>query len=166
MKKTSILLAICCLMAFASCQKKNAKQYLGDYSFKTSGSVTATSTYTTDHHDFTVNLKDEIGQLQISTLDRKNDSVVVVMNFLDGEAIVTHGYCNDNEIILKKFKRSSISFSYESFDVGTEVEVYAKGSIYDDNMIIFNMIYDGETKIGPITYDIYGDDIRMVATRN
>lgn len=166
MKKSSILLALCCLMALASCQKKGAPQYLGDYSFKTSGSVTARSTYTIHHNEFTVNLKDEIGQLLISSLDKENDSVVVVMNFMNGEAIVTHAYCNDNEIVLKKFKRSSISFSYESFDIGTEVDVYAKGSIYDDNMIVLNMVYDGETKIGPITYDIHGDDIRMVATRN
>ena len=40
MKKISILFTICCIIALASCQKKNAPLFRGDYSFKTSGSVT------------------------------------------------------------------------------------------------------------------------------
>jgi len=169
MKKTGILMALCCLIALASCQKKNAPQYLGDYSFKTSGHVTARSTYTTTHNSFDITLKDEIGQLQISTLDRENDSVVVAMNFLNGEVIVTHAYCDDKEIILKKFHRSALNISFDLIgllDVACGVDVYARGTIYDNNMIVFNMVYDGEAVLGPITYDIYGNDIHMVATRN
>lgn len=167
MKKTSILLAICCLVALASCQKKYAPQYLGDYSFKTSGCVKASSTYTTSHNDFIISLKNEIGQLQISSLDKENDSVVVVMNYTNGEVIVTHAYCNEKEIILKKFQRSALNIAFEGgFDVGCGVDVYAWGSIYDNNMIVLNMVYDGEAVVGPITYDIYGNDIHMVATRN
>lgn len=168
MKKTSILLlAICCLLTLASCQKKGAPQFLGDYSFKTSGSVTARSTYTLNHKEFDITLKNEIGQLQISSLDKKNDSVVVVMNYMDGDVIVTHAYCHDNEIVLKKFKRNALNLSFDgSFEIKCKVDVLAKGTIYDDNTLIFNMIYDGAAVLGPITYDLYGNDIRMVATRN
>ena len=35
-----LLFVICALLALASCQKKNAPLFRGDYSFKTSGSVT------------------------------------------------------------------------------------------------------------------------------
>ena len=167
MKKTSILLAICCLLTLASCQKKGAPQFLGDYSFKTSGSVTARSTYTLNHKEFDITLKNEIGQLQISSLDKKNDSVVVVMNYMDGDVIVTHAYCHDNEIVLKKFKRNALNLSFDgSFEIKCEVDVLAKGTIYDDNTLIFNMIYDGEAETNERNFTIHGDNIRMAAIRN
>lgn len=167
MKKTSILLAICCLLALASCQKKNAPLFRGDYSFKTSGSVTARSTYTTNHKEFNIALKNEIGQLQIAKLDQSKDSVVVVMNYMNGDVIVTHACCNGRDITFKNFKHNLLDFSVDgNLDLRCEVNVAAKGTMYDDNTLILNMIYDGEAVMGPITYDLYGNDIRMVATRN
>ena len=40
MKKINVFLTLCCLLALVACQKKNAPLFRGDYSFKTSGSVT------------------------------------------------------------------------------------------------------------------------------
>ena len=105
MKKISILLSVFCLIALASCQKKNAPLFRGDYSFKTSGSVTLEEINPEDEPaSFTVSLPNEIGQLEISALDNGKDSVLVVMNTMGGEVVVTHAFCKDNEIFLRNFK--------------------------------------------------------------
>ena len=166
MKKTLLMLC-CCLMALASCQKKNAPLFRGDYSFKTSGSVTAQNTFTSDPAEFNIVLNNEIGQLQIANLGRKNDSVVVVMNYMNGEVIVTHACCKDRDITFKDFKRSALRVSIDgNLDVLCEVDVKAQGRMYDGNTLVLNLTYDGEAAVGPIKYDLYGDDIHMVATRN
>ena len=154
-------------MALASCQKRNAPLFRGDYSFKTSGSVTAQNTFTCDPAEFNIVLNNEIGQLQITNLDWKNDSVVVVMNYMSGEVIVTHACCKGRDITFKDFKRSALRVSVDGhIDVLCEVNIKAQGRMYDGNTLILNLTYDGEAAAGPITYDLYGDDIHMVATRN
>ena len=154
-------------MALVSCQRKNAPLFCGDYSFKTSGSVTAQNTFTSEPAEFHISLSNEIGQLQIANLDRKKDSVVVMMNYLNGEVIVTHAYCKGQDITFKDFKRNALPVSIDGLiDVVCEVNVKAKGTMYDGNTLILNMIYDGEAAVGPIEYNLHGDDIHMVATRN
>ena len=94
MKKISILLSVFCLIVLASCQKKNAPLFRGDYSFKTSGSVTLDEINTEDEPStYTVSLPNEIGQLEISDLGNGRDSVLVVMNTMGGEVVVTHAFC-------------------------------------------------------------------------
>ena len=69
--KRIIPILFCCLMALTSCQKKNAPLFRGDYSFKTSGSVTLDEINAEDEPaSFTVSLPNEIGQLEISALDK------------------------------------------------------------------------------------------------
>lgn len=117
---------------------------------------------------FNVILDNEIGQLNIAKLDGSRDSLVVVMNYLNGEVIVTHTYCKGKEIFLKKFKRDALKLSFEGYlNLGCEVEVTAKGTMYDENTLVLDMVYEGETiMMANLVYDIYGDDIKMVANRN
>ena len=167
MKKISILLSVCCLMALAACQKKNAPLFRGDYSFKTSGSVTAQNTFTSNPAEFNITLDNEIGQLQIASLDKKNDSLVVVMNYMNGEVVVTHAHCEGRNITLKDFKHNSLKVSIDgNINMLCDVNIKANGTIYDENTLILNMTYDGVAGIGNLKYNIYGDDIKMVATRN
>ena len=42
----------------------------------------------------------------------------------------------------------------------------ASGQMYDDNMIVFDMNYNGSVTIGSVTYKIKDKDIKMVAYRN
>ena len=162
-----LLFAICTLIALASCQKKNAPLFRGDYSFKTSGSVTAKRANVSDPAMFNITLDNEIGQLQIANLDRKTDSVVVVMNYLNGEVIVTHAYCEGRNITFKDFKRSALRVSIDgNIGVLCEVNVEAKGTMYEDNTLILDQTYEGEAAVGSLKYILYGDDIHTVATRN
>lgn len=170
MKRTSILLAICFLMALAACQKKNAPLFRGDYSFKTSGTVTLDEIVaegeTTEPASYSVSLPNEIGQLEISDLGNVKDSVLVVMNTMGGEVIVTHAFCQDNEIFLKDFTKNTLLFTGDSITLKNEVRVSATGQMYENNTLIINMIYEGEAETNERSFEIYGDNIRMAAIRN
>ena len=168
MKKISILLSVCCLLVLlAACQKKNAPLFRGDYSFKTSGSVSLDEINAEDEPaSYTVSLPNEIGQLEISDLDNGKDSVLVVMNTMGGEVVVTHAFCQDNKIFLRNFTRNALLFTGDSITMKNEVSVRASGQMYENNMLIINMIYDGEAEISERNFKIHGDDIRMAATRN
>ena len=155
------------LVAFTSCQKKNAPLFRGDYSFKTSGSVTLDEIDPEDEPvSYTVSLPNEIGQLEISDLDNGKDSVLVVMNTMGGEVVVTHAFCDGNEIYLKDFTKNTLLFTGDSITLKNEVRVQASGQMYEDNTIILNMIYDGEAETAERSFTIHGDNIRMAAIRN
>ena len=154
-------------MALASCQKKNASLFRGDYSFKTSGSVTLDEIDPEDEPTtYTVSLPNEIGQLEISDLGDGKDSVLVVMNTMGGEVVVTHAYCKDNEIFLRDFKKNTLLFTGDSLTLKNDLRVKASGQMYEDNTLILNMIYEGKAETDDRSFTIYGDDIRMAATRN
>ena len=166
MKRITPIL-FCALLALASCQKKNAPLFRGDYSFKTSGSVTLNEINTEDEPaSFTVNLPNEIGQLEIKDLDNGKDSVLVVMNTMGGEVVVTHACCKDNEIFLCDFKKNTLLFTGDSITLKNELRVKASGQMYEDNTLILNMTYEGEAETNERNFKIYGDDIRMAAIRN
>ena len=165
--KRIIPIVICAFMALASCQKKNAPLFRGDYSFKTSGSVTLDEINTEDEPaSFTVSLPNEIGQLEISDLGNGKDSVLVVMNTMGGEVVVAHAHCKDNEIFLRDFKKNTLLFTGDTITLKNEVRVHATGQMYEDNTLILNMIYDGEAETNNRDFKIHGDDIRMAAIRN
>ncbi len=154
-------------MALAACQKKNAPLFRGDYSFKSSGSVTLDEIDPEDEPTtYTVSLPNEIGQLEISDLGNGKDSVLVVMNTMGGEVVVTHAFCKDNEIFLRDFKKNTLLFTGDSLTLKNDLCVKASGQMYEDNTLIINMTYDGEAESNERSFKIYGDDIRMAATRN
>ncbi len=165
--KRIIPIFFCCLMALSACQKKNVPLFRGDYSFKTSGSVTLDEINAEDEPvSYTVSLPNEIGQLEISDLGNGKDSVLVVMNTMGGEVVVTHALCKDNEIFLRDYKKNTLLFTGDSLTLKNDLRVSAKGQIYEDNMLILNMVYEGEAETNDHSFKVYGDDIRMAATRN
>ena len=165
--KRIIPILFCAFLALASCQKKNAPLFRGDYSFKTSGSVTLNEINAEDEPaSFTVSLPNEIGQLEISALDNGKDSVLVVMNTMGGEVVVTHACCKDNKIFLRDFKKNTLLFTGDSLTLKNELRVQASGQMYEDNTLILNMTYEGEAETNERSFKIYGDDIRMAAIRN
>ena len=167
MKRITPIL-FCALMALTSCQKKNAPLFRGDYSFKTSGSVTLEEIVPQGEtgETFTVGLPNEIGQLEISTLDNGKDSVLVVMNTMGGEVVVTHALCKDNEIFLRDFNKNTLLFTGDSITLKNELRVKASGQMYENNTLILNMTYEGEAETNDRSFKVYGDGIRMAAIRN
>ena len=168
--KKQILIAVFALLAFTSCQKSGTNLFRGDYSFKTSGSVTMDEIVpegeTYEPSSYTVSLPNEIGQLEISDLGDEADSLLIVMNTLGGEVIVTHAFCDGDEIFLKEFTKNTLLFTGDSITLKNEVRVQASGQMYEDNTLILNMIYDGEAETSERAFTIHGDNIRMAAIRN
>ena len=165
--KRIIPILFCALLALTSCQKKNAPLFRGDYSFKTSGSVTLDEINAEDEpNSYTVSLPNEIGQLEISDLGNGKDSVLVVMNTMGGEVVVTHAYCKNNEIFLKDFTKNTLLFTGDSLTLKNDLRVHATGQMYEDNTLILNMVYEGEAETNERSFKVYGDDIRMAAIRN
>lgn len=168
--KKQLFIAIAALMLFSSCQKRGMHLFRGDYSYKISGSVTLDEIMPADDPSdpisLTVNLLNEIGQMEISALGNEKDSLLVVMNTMGGEVIVTHAFCDGNEIFLKDFTKNSLLFAGDSIVLKNDLNVQASGQMYEDNTIILNMIYDGEAETSERHFSIHGDNIRMAATRN
>ena len=170
MKKINFLFVMICLLALASCQKKNAPLFRGDYSFKTSGSVTLDEIVpegdTIEPASYIVSLPNEIGQLEISDLGNGKDSLLVVMNTMGGEVVVAHAFCKDNEIFLRDFKKNTLLFTSDSLTLKNDLRVHASGQIYEGNTLILNMTYEGQAESNDRSFKIFGDDIRMAAIRN
>ena len=168
--KKPMMIAVLALLAFTSCQKSGMHLFRGDYSFKTSGSVTMDEIVTegdsVEPVSYTVSLPNEIGQLEISDLGNEKDSLLVVINTMGGEVVVTHAFCDGNEIYLKDFTKNTLLFTGDSIVLKNEVHVQASGQMYEDNTLILNMIYDGEAEINERGFTIHGDNIRMAALRN
>ena len=173
MKRTLLLTACCCLLAFTSCKKSGVNLFAGDYSFKTSGEVSIKATAEIDDNNVTIpallniSLSNDIGQLNISVSDKKNDEVIVVINYMNGDVITTTGTCDGQTIYLDEFQRDilpvSISTLFTDYSV---ITVSGTGQMYDENMIVFDMSYKGNATIGSVTYKIRDKDVKMVAYRN
>ncbi len=146
---------------------------MGDYSFKTSGEISIKAEAVIDSSNvnipasLNVNLSSDIGQLNICSSDEKNDQVVVVFNYLNGDVVVTNGTCDGNTIEIEEFRHDFLPVSVTTlFSNNYYINVSGTGQMYDDNMIIFEMKYNGKAKIGSVTYKIKDKDVKIVAYRN
>ncbi len=170
MKNIMLAIALFALMALASCQNKGLNLFQGDYSYKTSGSVTFTEVPIEGDSmlvSFGVNLQNEIGHLEIATLDKRNDSVLVVMNALGGKVDVARAHVENDKIRFADFRKKLRIVNLDpSLDFECQVTVHAEGSMYDGNLLLVRMIYEGEYQIINKTFAVYGSEITMTATRN
>ena len=169
MKRISVILFT--LLTLTSCQKSGVNLFVGDYSFKTSGDISITATTVIDENNVTipasldVSLSNDIGQLNISVSDKKNDEVIVVMNYLNGDVVVTTGTCDGKTIELEEFQRDILPVSVSTLLSSFSIKVGGTGQMYDD-MIVFDMTYKGKATIESVTYKIKEKDVKMVAYRN
>ena len=163
-----------CLLAMTSCHKKGVNLFVGDYSFKTSGEVSITAQAIIDDSNVIIpavlnaSLGDDIGQLNISVSDKDADEVIVVINYMNGDVITTTGTCDENIIELDDYQRNTLPLSLNVLlsGINTYITVSARGQMYDDDMIVFDVTLDGRTTIGSVTYKIKDKNVKMVAYRN
>ncbi len=173
MKRITFFFSLICCIALTSCHKSGVNLFVGDYSFKTSGEISIKAEAVIDSSNvnipasLNVNLSSDIGQLNICSSDEKNDQVVVVFNYLNGDVVVTNGTCDGNTIEIEEFRHDFLPVSVTTlFSNNYYINVSGTGQMYDDNMIIFEMKYNGKAKIGSVTYKIKDKDVKIVAYRN
>ncbi len=170
MKKASLfLLTIIFAMSFTSCKKNYTKEFIGDYTFKTSGTIELITESTSN----TISLKNEIGQLNI--VDVGDDTkVMVVKNVLTGDIYTYEATCKEDEIFFdpvtmeREIKLGSVSGILE-------VTTVASGKLYYDkkekrNKIIIKEELSGHLKGSFNDHETNGyiknSDVTTIATLN
>lgn len=160
MKKWINIAAV--LLLLCSCSK-NADLFDGDYSYKTSGSVSVTLG-TSGMID--VPLSSEIGTMTIERLYKeRDDSVLIIKNKFSGGVTIMKAASAGDSLVLAPY--------YKSFDmlVGTtryavSVKVTGVGYLYNKSLVI-NEVYDGSLTTDNVPAGIlHGDDIITVGQRN
>lgn len=170
MRKISlVLLTTIIAISLSSCEKNHTKAFVGDYTFKTSGSIELI----TDNTSNIINLTNKIGQLNIIDIG-DNSKVMVVKDILGGEVYTYEATCNDDEIFFDPIttdKEITLASA-----IGTlEITSVATGKLYFDkkekrNKIIIKEEITGHFK-GSINDNetngyIKNSDVTTVATLN
>ncbi|MDD4142359.1 MAG: hypothetical protein PHR20_06170 [Bacteroidales bacterium] len=167
MKKLQIII-VCILPLFllTSCEKNYSKKFTGDYTFKTTGTITVEMEETSSVMD--IELTNEIGQLDIMDVDEK-DRVLVIKDVLNGDIYTAYAQVTDNAIGL-----DTISITRQLYIDTTlyliEIKSAITGVMYGDK-IIFNEVYSGDlikdrSTATEVVGRIVDSDVSTVATRN
>ena len=173
MKRILLIIIMIGIAAFTSCHKSGVNLFVGDYSFKTSGDITLMAEAQTDSSHIIiptlldVSLEQEIGQLNITHDGDSKDRVTVMINYMNGDVVVTKGTCDGTRIQLDEFRRKMLPISTTSFFTDNfYVKLSGTGQMYDDDIIVFDMSYIGKATISSVTFNIKDKDVKMVAYRN
>lgn len=164
-----ILLLAITMTSLSSCRKSGVDLFVGDYSFKTSGeiSLTAQTDSTIIPAVLNASIATDAGQLNIAVSDEESQEVIVVLNYMNGDVITTYGTCEGNRIELEEFQLNTLPVSINiMFTNNSYITVGGTGTMYDDNMIVFDMTLSGKGTIGSVTYKIRDKNVKMVAYRN
>lgn len=163
------LLTVC----LTACDK-DVRQFKGAYSSKTSGSLVLQkaipSALDTLHlpDTITVALTPESGQMRIAEIKDDNDyNLLVSLNLLNGDALSFRAKAQDGNISLEttpheRYIQANVSTNLK-MTVG--IKTGGHGRIYDD-VIVFDLDYQGSGKYLGIPYSIIDSHVSCVATAN
>lgn len=152
-------------MVMVSCTD-DLHQTAGEYTFKTSGSVTLTSGDKSE----TLLLNNEIGSLSIINKNDKDGGIILTINSSYGPVQIATGRIEGKILLIDAYTRSLVCTELKSqilqpdvvkmtFD---DVDVTGIGERYDDT-IIFTWTYEGVSTDGIVT--LKGTNIKTIATR-
>lgn len=158
--KKNLVIALTMVVVFAAC-KNDAKPFLGDYSYKTSGIVTIA----TDSTNFTYTLPNKIGQMTVEDLKSSGkDSLLLIMNEVGGGvSIIRAGVSGDSIRIVPYFRTMTLNTT--SVQGVFNIKVSGVGQRYDES-IVLNEVYDGTLDSDSLKATIKGTDIRTAAKKN
>lgn len=165
--------AILTVMAvICSCSKEGEKLFRGNYSFKTSGSLTTEVTVETATDTTTSVLNSAIateqGQMDIISLGGENGEMMVTMNVLNGEMRCFKAIANGSILELEPTE-ATIKADIKSSTTSLPVTISGTAQRYD-NIVIFSLRYEGEKTSETVTRTehirITESDIRCVAKMN
>lgn len=159
MKKV-LLICVSVLLTLTACQK-DVHQFVGDYSYKISGSMTVDGLLGV----YDKMLTPRIGQMNILPVNGSDKQrVMITMNDSGGRAYVCYGTVSGNTLIIDTY-----TFSTELFLEAGENGVYnmqasGSGELTDDVLVINETWHGVKTDNRGVT--VQGDDILIVAKRN
>lgn len=154
------------LLLAGSCTKDGAELFTGYYSFKTGGTLETRREYSDESIEsdtVTLPLTSESGQLNI--LHEKDNKVILAFNIMGGDPVVVNGSVNaDNELVLEKTTRL-ITVKDGALSPQFTVTISGRGKKYDD-VVIFNLKYDGSASTTLRNYTIISSNVQCVAKIN
>lgn len=170
------LAVVASLMSFCSCEKEGVKLFDGNYSFKTSGILTIERTAKVSESDasagildipdgnrtFRLALTSESGQMNV--IKTGDNSVIVTMNVVGGDAFVFSGKAEGKVLTLDPAVRF-VSFRDGANTVSLEVTVSGTAEKHDD-VAIFTLEYTGGGETTLYDYKILASEVKCVAKLN
>lgn len=159
-------------LAAVSCVKEGTSRFEGNWSFKTSGTVQLSSAASGDAADGgavsetrTASILTESGQMDIVTVDKTSGQMVVTMNVLGGDAVVMDAVATGRTIDITPFTRKAAIVMADMINAHADVTVSGTGVRYDD-IIIFDLVYEGGFEYLTTSYELKGSCIKCVAKLN
>lgn len=170
------LAVVVSLMSLISCEKEGVKLFDGNYSFKTSGILTVERTAKVSESDasagildipdgnrtFRLALTSESGQMNV--IKTGDNSVIVTMNVVGGDALVFNGKAEGKVLTLDPAVRF-LSFRDGANTVSLEITVSGTAEKHDD-VAIFTLEYTGGGETTLYDYKILASEVKCVAKLN
>lgn len=170
------LAVVVSLMSLISCEKEGVKLFDGNYSFKTSGILTVERTAKVSESDasagildipdgnrtFRLALTSESGQMNV--IKTGDNSVIVTMNVVGGDAFVFSGKAEGKVLTLDPAVRF-VSFRDGANTVSLEITVSGTAEKHDD-VAIFTLEYTGDGETTLYDYKILASEVKCVAKLN
>lgn len=170
------LAVVVSLMSLISCEKEGVKLFDGNYSFKTSGILTVERTAKVSESDasagildipdgnrtFRLALTSESGQMNV--IKTGDNSVIVTMNVVGGEAFVFSGKAEGKVLTLDPAVRF-VSFRDGANTVSLEITVSGTAEKHDD-VAVFTLEYTGGGETTLYGYKILASEVKCVAKLN
>lgn len=172
MKKSTIFIAATAAAAAMamSCTKENAARFEGDYSFKTSGTVSAVPADTpegTAADTVTLSVLPESGQMNIIRDGKSRTDMVITMNIMGGDAVVFDRVNAEGLVLtlLQPYVTRRVSVETGSGIGYADVTVSGKAEKFTD-VILFDLEYTGTVTDGDTVYRITDSAVDCVAKEN
>ena len=170
------LAVVASLMSLISCEKEGVKLFDGNYSFKTSGILTIERTAKVSESDasagildipdgnrtFRLALTSESGQMNV--IKTGDNSVIVTMNVVGGDAFVFSGKAEGKVLTLDPAVRF-VSFRDGANTVSLEITVSGTAEKHDD-VAVFTLEYTGGGETTLYDYKILASEVKCVAKLN
>lgn len=170
------LAVVVSLMSLISCEKEGVKLFDGNYSFKTSGILTVERTAKVSESDasagildipdgnrtFRLALTSESGQMNV--IKTGDNSVIVTMNVVGGDAFVFSGKAEGKVLTLDPAVRF-VSFRDGANTVSLEITVSGTAEKHD-NVAIFTLEYTGGGETTLYDYKVLASEVKCVAKLN
>lgn len=179
MKKYLLFAAVATMTLFASCTKEGPRVFTGNYSFKTSGTLTLQADTSATAPLFTAKLVTEQGQMDI--VGTSDDEVAITMNISGGALVILDATAKADSLVLASQKRNiSVIFNDtqsesdnplislgDKVPSGTSATATVEGVAkrYSD-IILFDLKYSGTITKDDITYNIVDSNISSRAKLN
>ena len=158
------------ILTAVSCTKEGPSRFKGNYTFKTSGTITVRPEGDDQAGTTVFTLSDENGQMDVVARDKSSGDMVVAMNILGGSVLTFDAVADGMRMNITPFTRQLTVPVIEEgvFEVVppvASVTVTGYAERYAD-ALLFRLEYEGSYTFRDVKYEIVRSDISCWAKEN